>query len=156
MDRIRISFAHWLTRMAVKAMPECRVKISLMMALNQHWDGLEMYATFLRECHPETRLKSRTKSDGALPMGSKENETSKELVMAWDETTNFEKLGYKSFTCFRVLRNVGCVLMWKPSMFGVAFEKYKHGGAIHLGPFTAGFGRVDQDRPMLAKYPTSI
>lgn len=64
--------------------------------------------------------------------------------MAWNEHTTFHYEGYRTLAAFRVFRNLGCVLMWKPTMFGIAFEKFKEGGAIHLGPVSAGFGPIDK------------
>ena len=63
--------------------------------------------------------------------------------MPWDETTAFKYEGYRSLRAFKVVGNLGCVVMWKPTMFGVAFEKYQHGGAAHIGPVTFGFGPIN-------------
>jgi|GEM_PF-5071581 len=70
--------------------------------------------------------------------------------MAWSDETNFRHAGFRGFATFRVVRNLGCVLMWKPWLFAVGVEKYRRGGAIYLGPLAAGFGPIYPERSVLS------
>lgn len=67
--------------------------------------------------------------------------------MAWNEHTTFSHAGFRGIKTFRVFRNLGCVLMWKPWLCVIGFERYRNGGAVYLGPLAAGFGPINEDLP---------
>ena len=70
--------------------------------------------------------------------------------MAWDDDTTFRHAGFRGLATFRVVRNLGCVLMWKPSLFVIGAEKYERGVAVFVGPLAAGFGPIDPERTLFS------
>lgn len=71
--------------------------------------------------------------------------------MAWTGETTIRHAGFRGFATFRVVCNLGCVLMWKPWLFAIGIEKFKRGGAIYLGPFAVVFGPVYPERSIFSR-----
>ena len=67
--------------------------------------------------------------------------------MKFDQDTTIRICGYRGNGGARVVRNLGCVWGWKPSVFTIGGEVWKDGFGLFLGPFMLGFGKICDDQP---------